>query len=328
MFINHTGEDSLPLVRELLPHVVARLERSLSTRVVSTDDKREQDSLRGLLCGCLQHITQRLSEGVAPYADAMMNALLHVFDTKNAVALEEALMAIGALANALERDFVPHLERVKPFLMGSLANWQEADVCKVAAGVLSDVARACENAILPHCNDFVGVLLKCLEDPTVHRSVKPPVLGAFADIALAIGGDFAVYLMPVVKMLDGAGRFTVEDPDEDLIDYICQLRTSVLDGYTGIVQGLFGAGKGELLVHFASNIMDVVELVAQDPNHTEENVASAVGVVGDLLQSVPAHIGTRARQPGVTRLVQECKSLSNDSAVEVANWVTTMLASM
>lgn len=46
--------------------------------------------------------------------------------------------------------------------------------------------------IYPYCDAVMGTLLTNLQSPDVHRSVKPQILSAFGDIALAIGDQFEV----------------------------------------------------------------------------------------------------------------------------------------
>ncbi len=65
------------------------------------DDKEEQNELQSLLCGVLQVITQKISDGIKPWADKMMMLYLQVFSSKSASVHEEALMAVGAIANGI-----------------------------------------------------------------------------------------------------------------------------------------------------------------------------------------------------------------------------------
>lgn len=69
------------------------------------------------------------------------------------------------------------------------------------------------------------------------RSVKPHVISVFADISMAIEGDFERYCKIILEILKQAGEITVKDTDdEDLIEYVNVLRNSILEAYTGIIQ--------------------------------------------------------------------------------------------
>lgn len=68
-------------------------------KILSIEDKEEQVELQSLLCGVLQTIIQRVGLHIKQWSDEMMNLFLQVFNSKNASVHEEALMAIGAIAN-------------------------------------------------------------------------------------------------------------------------------------------------------------------------------------------------------------------------------------
>ena len=71
------------------------------------------------------------------------------------------------------------------------------------------------------------------------RSAKPHVISAFADIAMAIEGDFMHYLEVILRILQQAASVNIDDnADEELVEYINSLRESILGAYTGILQVL------------------------------------------------------------------------------------------
>jgi importin subunit beta-1 len=68
------------------------------------------------------------------------------------------------------------------------------------------------------------------------REVKPNIISLFADIAMAIEGDFERYATIVLMMLQQAGLVNITTDDDDLIDYVNSLREAILEAYTGIIQ--------------------------------------------------------------------------------------------
>ncbi len=65
-------------------------------------------------------------------------------------------------------------------------------MCSVTVGVLGDICRAIEEQVLPYCDRVMLQLVQNLQSPEVHRNIKPQILSAFGDIALAIGDKFVV----------------------------------------------------------------------------------------------------------------------------------------
>ena len=77
-------------------------------------------------------------------------------------------------------------------------------MCQVSVGVLGDVCRAIEARIAPFCDKIMSVLLTNLQSNDVQRNIKPQILSAFGDIAIAIGDAFEAYLPHVLQMLQSA----------------------------------------------------------------------------------------------------------------------------
>jgi importin subunit beta-1 len=113
----------------------------------------------------------------------------------------------------------------------------------------------------------MNALIENLQAVGVSREVKIAVLSCFGDIALAIGGSYEPYLETSMLVLGQAGevspnpvsllcsyclRPSIEpcNPDGmkldyDSVDYVAQLRETIIEAEVGIVTGLKGSGKGK-----------------------------------------------------------------------------------
>lgn len=164
--------------------------------------------------------------------------------------------------------------------MVGLRNFESYQVCRVAVGLVGDICRAIERKIQPHCDEIMAALLQSLQNSSLHRNVKPPVLSCFGDIALAIGASFEPYLQVSLMMLFQASQTQAPPDDEELIEYVYLLRDGILEAYTGILQGLKDGGRSEVLFPYVENIMVFLEMLAGDPDMDESVLGKAVGCVG------------------------------------------------
>ena len=126
------------------------------------------------------------------------------------------------------------------------------------------------------------ILMKNLSNPEVHRDIKPQVLSVFGDVSLSIGSAFTAYLNPVLEVLDQVTNIStvhVDENDFEMRDYQRALRESVLEAYTGIVQGLKGPEKTPnqdimLLQNSVPKIFNFIVSVAKDPELSESMMTS------------------------------------------------------
>lgn len=322
----------LQLISELVPFFCQRLNESLNTQITTGELKTMHVVLQAQLCGSIQCVTNKLAEKIAPHADTIMQLLLQVFRSKDATAHEEAFMAIGAMANAIEGGFEKYMHAFHPFLQQGLNKHEEYQVCVVAAGVVGDVARSLEGKMLPFCDDIVTLLLRNLQNPRLNRAVKPPILAVFGDIALAIGGHFQKYLPVVMTMLQQAGQIRTPDTDdEDLNEYVEKLRAGILDAYTMIVQGLNGDGKAELLRPYINVMGRFLGTVATEGSDDDETAKAVCGVLGDMAQALGVLVKPIVQHEfamGHDGIYEQCLKSEDPSIKQTGQWAKQLATSL
>ena len=205
--IENSATDCRESTLQLLPVIMEELRLSFTAGL----NPNEQLELQGALCGILNNIIQKLGDGVKPHADNVMMLLLQVFSQKAASVQEEAIMCVGAMADAVEGEFSKYMDSFMPHLQAGLANWEAADVCGAAVGAVGDLCRALEVNVSGYCDIIVQKLLEALQAPNLDRAVKPEILSSLGDIAMAIGEHFIKYLPFTMTMLMQAAASEMPD---------------------------------------------------------------------------------------------------------------------
>jgi len=321
-------EDTAPIVMQLVPVIMQKLNVTLEMAVLSSDDREKQSELQALLCGVLQVIIQKLGAaevtkyGVVQYADNMMGLFLRVFACRSATVHEEAMLAIGALAYATGAGFEKYMSEFYRYLEMGLQNFEEYQVCAVTVGVVGDICRALDEKVLPYCDGIMTQLLKDLSSNQLHRSVKPPIFSCFGDIALAIGEHFEKYLIYAMPMLQGAAELSAQPSvgDDEMIDYNNQLRSGIFEAYSGIFQG-FKSNKADLMAPYAAHILQFIENVYQDKDRDDVVTKAAIGVMGDLADTLGANAAALfKRTVFYNDFLDECTSSDDQQLKETAEW--------
>jgi importin subunit beta-1 len=292
----------------LLPHILAKLAATMEVTPTSPDALQAQSELQGTLCGVLMVITHRLQRLgpphhdalVAQYADTMMAGYLRVFACRSATVHGEALLAVSALADAVGRGFGKYMAAFWPVLELGLRNFAEYAVCANAVAVVGDICRAMDTDIAPYADQIMMSLLTDLASNDLSATVKPGIISAFGDMAMALGPGFTRFLGHVNPMLAGAAQHSaakaaaaLASGDEEAMEANNALRTSIMEAYTGIIQGMKG-DNAELpadladahLKPLAPAIIDFVAECCRDEAAMLDDIllAAAVGLVGDVAE--------------------------------------------
>jgi len=330
VLIANSAADVQPLLAQLLPAFVQRFDATFAMQDFDASEQLKKEQIQGLLCAVIQALYRKLDrQTVEPMTDKIMEQLLRVLQAKNANCHEEVFSAISAISDVVEADFVKYMSALQPFLIQGLRNFQAYQVCMVAVGTVGDISRNIEARIQPFCDDIMNALIDSLKDVTVHRTVKPPVLSCFGDIAMAIGAAFEPYLQfSVMLLMQASSNCTKvrEDDDEELIEYYNLLRESILEAYVGIVQGLRDGNLLHQFYQYVPSILQFLQELSNDPNLDDFVLGKSVGLIGDLAQALGPQIKAQINQQFIAKLLNDAMGSGDRSMVDTATWASSVVS--
>ncbi|KAH8918742.1 ARM repeat-containing protein [Atractiella rhizophila] len=281
--------DCLHLVHKMLQGIIDRIENVMTfhDQLVGMDDKANWNQLQINCCCVLTSCIRRLGKEIRSLQpERIITALLSLLQIsgRSSPIQEDAFLAVGALTAALEQDFHTYLQAFLPFLFAALRNHEDYQLCSIAVGLVGDICRALGEGSVQYCQGFLEMLMQDLQSAVLHRSVKPPILSCFGDIAMSIGGSYVPFLESTMTVLQQAGAMRADPNNFDLVDYINTLREGILEAYTGIVGGLKAAGKLDSLLPYTPSIFTFLHLALTDQDRPESILVSAIGLIGDLAE--------------------------------------------
>lgn len=341
--IKNSATDCYIVVQKTTMVILDRLNQVLQmeNQVASHTDRNQFNDLQSLLCATLQSVLRKVTKEDAPMiSDVIMNALLTMFRSSCSAKAdgvsgvqEDALMAVSTLVDLLGERFVTYMDAFKPYLYMGLKNYQEHQVCCTAVGLTGDICRGLKGKILPYCDEIMQLLLENLNNTTLHRNVKPQILSVFGDMALSIGPEFKKYLQIVLQMLLHASQCQVDPTDFDMMDYLIELRESVLEAYTGIIQGLKGADAKPnpdvfLLEPHINYIVTFLMTIAQDPDVPDNNLASCAGLLGDLCIAFGGPLLRLIDNEGITGLLNAGRNSRQQRTKALSSWAFKTMAKL
>ncbi|KAI8907243.1 armadillo-type protein [Gorgonomyces haynaldii] len=332
--VANSSNATMPIVSNLVSSLLDSLNATIAQaeQMVGADEKRAHYDHQANLCSVLTSIVRRLGQHVRPIADNIMQVLLHVIShaSKNSTVMEDAFLAIGALTTACEGDFARYMEAFMPFLLSALENFEEHQMCVIAIGLVGDICRALNEQVVVYYDHFIQRIAHLLENPTVHRSIKPTCLSCVGDLALASGGHFERFVQPFMTVIATLTQSVNAIPlsTTEKYDYVCQMREGIAEAYVGMAQGLKSAEKGNLLLPYTQSIFHFIQSAAEDSERPEFVTRSLIGLLGDLADTFPPGILKPSfGMPWIEKLLKEAKHDRNASpqTKEIIKWAKEMI---
>lgn len=335
--IKNSPTDCYAVVQNTTVEILRRLNQILQmdASVVNPSDRSQMNDLQSLLCATLQSVLRKVTEHDAPIiSDQIMTALLTMFDSNSGKAggvQEDGLMAVSTLVDLLGENFLKYMNAFKPYLYMGLRNHQEYQVCTVAVGLAGDICRNLKAKILPFCDEIMTLLLETISNENLHRSVKPQILSVFGDMAISIGGEFKKYLPLVIQMLSLASQVQVDRSDYENVDYLNELRDSVLEAYTGIVQGLKGPcdkpqDDVQLIAPHVPYIIEFISTIGVDEEVSNSNISASAGLIGDLCTAFGVQVLPYLNDnENIMKLLDEGRKCKVARTKQLSNWAAKQI---
>ncbi|KAJ2909493.1 karyopherin Kap95 [Coemansia aciculifera] len=326
-------KDTVPTIGKLGVAILDRLDTTIASanQVVGADERLALGELQSNLLNVLTNVTRALGRQVSEISDRMMTTVLQLLTTssKQAAVSEDAFLLVGALITSLEGEFSRYLESFAPFLYNALQNHEEYQLCSISVGLIGDICRSLGQDAAPYCDQFMTILLHNLESDALSRDVKPGILSCFGDIALAIGGSFESYLEVSFRVLMTACTLSVNTQavDDDMIDYLNQLRGGIFEAFVGIVQGLKSDNKAQLVLLQVPGILGFMNAVFADETRSDDVTKTMIGLLGDLADAFPnGEIRDHLRADWIQALIKHGRTSQRGSAMrDQTRWAREMI---
>ncbi|KAJ6463352.1 armadillo-type protein [Mycena sanguinolenta] len=282
--------DSIPVVQNTVVAILNRMEQLLAmqNQILGVDDRNNWNELQSNFCSVVMAVIRKLNAGIQPLADRIMTLILELIQVagKTSTVLEDAFLVVGALAAALETNFLPYIQAFLPYLYPALKAHEDTQLCTVAVGIIGDISRALGPQAAQYASQFMTVLLENLQSEVLNRNVKISILSGFGDIAMAIGPSFEPFLETTMSVLRQAGALQPNPLDYDLMDYVGQLREGILEAYTGLVGGFKGTEKVSVLLPYTESILELIHRCSVDEERTDAQMKLSYGLLGDLAEAL------------------------------------------
>ena len=285
--VRHSTKDCTGAIAQLANEAAARLtkllEATAAAKAAGTHvDDAMMDELQYSVCGVLNECVQKLGEAISDGTDPILLLLNTLFaNGAGAHAKAEAITGIGYLVAALGAKFLPYTEKIIPGLTYCVSLAQEPELCKAALIAISEIARVPELAIVLRnsVTTIIPAMGQTLTSPATPQELRPVILATYGDIVLFMENAFVPYLNDLVQVLAQASAVAGNTDDEDQLEYVNTLRSSVLEVFTSIIQSV----SVEAVAPLVRTILDSVYNIFTDYDaNYDSTLLAVVGVIGDL----------------------------------------------
>ncbi|EDO05652.1 putative importin beta subunit [Babesia bovis T2Bo] len=327
--ITNVSDQCRPQMSGMLEH----FERVLAQSVVASDHSAEGRSRQETVCGVIQVLLTRVE-----FLPNTQSLWLNLFAILQDDLSEDALLTASALLNRMgNSEFTPYMQRLVDIVITGLQRTDLTNACKACIELASDMARVMDRHIQPYVPQLMELLLGTLSDINTHQKLKPAIVTALGDIAMASGSGFNNFVEPSMRLLlQAAGTSFDLGPvdNEEWIWYINDLREGTLLSFTGILYGQKDINQVDSLRGYVSSILYFIQQVVETPAEyfSAGNFRLAVALTGDLITAFGGDLSVHlVNSPLVEKIYERQKALEAEEhpmaseCREKVNWLYKLL---
>jgi importin subunit beta-1 len=335
--IKFSPKDCYETVQKTALVMLQKLETILQaeSQIQAGPSRTQLVDMASLLCATMQSLLRKVnSQDAIQLSHMVMKAMQLMLGSsvgRTGGVQDDAISTVGVVVQVIKEEFMKHLADFKPFLIQGLQRVDEYQVCITTVGVVGDLCRALEKQFTVLLAEVMTILMQNLSNPNCHRLIKPHILSAIGDIALAVGIEFKPYLETSLKMLNQASCAQIDKNDYDMIVYLNSLRDGCLEAYTGILQGLKGddvkpSSDVKILEPTIPFIINYIKSIADDDDRSEDNMAASAGLIGDLCTVYGSEVRTAfGGIQSVLKMLEKGKASSIERTQSLCSWALSRI---
>ncbi|CAO1632013.1 unnamed protein product [Sympodiomycopsis kandeliae] len=314
--VDNAPRDCIEHVSAIVLQLLERQEslNNMADQLVGMDDRNNWVEMQASISGVVSAALRRLNREIMPLGDRIMTNLLTLIQkgASHPTILEDAFLAVGSVVQAFEGDFDKYMGAFLPFLVAAIGNHEATQLCNVAVGVVGDLCNGLGSDTSKYAQQIMTALFDGLQSTVIHRDVKPTILRTFGDMALATGAQFEPYLATTMAVLQQAGATVLPDEGYAVIEYVNTLREAVAEAFVGVVNGLKGSNRVDLLQPYVEIVFNFLTFVSSyNVERGEGLLKAALGLLGDLASTFPnGELKTALGHPSIAELIKAGRSRS------------------
>jgi importin subunit beta-1 len=280
--IEYSSHDKQEKLSEILIYFLTQFEGTLSGVNNNTLLNMNKDGggdlilqLQSYYCTIFRAVFKKMNKKINLEMGSKIYTLLENSFKARQTVYEEAVLAIGALANNMDEPFLDIMNRFQEFLLFALQKINESSLCKSAIIALGHIVRAIKSNFTNYAEKYIPVLINILISEDSVRTNKTLAITTLGEICMSITKDFIPYLDQVMQVLFSAANMaaTVADSeDEDSEDYLKDLRFELIEAFTCISFGLVDCGQINLFVNYVRDIFVFFKAISGD-NYSQRPVS-------------------------------------------------------
>ena len=257
--------------------------------------------------------------------DNIMDASVKVLQLESPTIYEEALLSLSSVADCIGTKFFKYLgsSKVQGLLVQAIRYGEKNEIlCRLGAGLIGDVFRTCEPAILTlnggnkkafekFTDNIVRLFIQQLKSGDLAMETKPSIIDALSDVCLGFGGTR--YTNDILNNILQLGLISLpNDAMEDEIDEFNNIRIAIMGTLRASVVLYHQAGNVNLILNNLNKILQFLDKVVNDKFTSKDVVISVFPFLQEICEYGNNNTKQRFKNPVITKYFRKANTYNDN----------------
>ena len=184
---------------------------------------------------------------------------------------EEGITLVGSISSYLQGGFMKEMSIFNSYLLHGLNSTNSYGICKASISTLDEIIMNTSSDFNIYVDKYLKIILDILSDNNINRDLKPKSLGIISQLFLSCPQEVFKpnYFNDILKMVGGALEacqmdFGQEKLDADFINYIIELKASIIESISCIFNVVEDKGQLNEFIPYVKKTVEFINFILRD----------------------------------------------------------------
>ena len=306
------------------------------------DSKDKQNDFQSYLCLSVQSLCKNVEFNLINLDYKKIEDYFNVIDNCfkiRKVVFEEGLLALSGLISLISKgNSDALLQRIMPYVLFCLDNYNDASNCETACLSLLDLIHSAKERFIPYIKEIYSLFNKIIKADDAKKNIFTLIILVYSDLFICVGNQIWQYKEDPLNYMTQLIDFSLRNHEKYLnnskieaeeLSYFIKLNEGLVDFISGVASFLNNADQSQR-EEFKTYLSDILEYLTTMMGNSMFNpssnfLSSTFSFLIDLAQIYKKIVFKKTNDYTLQRLFQLANNSNDDELINLKDYLQNII---
>ena len=242
---------------------------------------------------------------------------------------EEGITLVGSISSYLQGGFMKEMSTFNSYLLHGLKSTDSYSICKASISTLDEIIMYSGSDFNMYVENYLKIILIILSDNTINRDLKPKSFGIISQLYLSCPQEVfkEKYFNEIITMIGGAFDackmdFGQEKDNIDFINYIVELKESILEAMSCIFKAVEDKGDLKFFIPYVIKTVEFINFILRDEAQLNSDIIrNSLALIANFCEDYGKDIKAILNIDLLKDTIEKWKNKMEDQDANIFLWI-------